>query len=83
MLFASGMIPCLCWLQIQLGTYHRTHCHCQDLEPGPDELNELKQFSLDLCSDAELSPEEDEPDHEWCGEGDLGTSVLGWRAYCR
>ena len=36
----------------------------------PNELNELEQLPLDLCSDAELSPEE-EPDHKQCGEGDL------------
>ena len=46
-----------------------------DLEPDPDELNELEQLSLDPHSDAELLPEE-EPDHEHCGERDLARLCL-------
>ena len=42
-----------------------------DPEPNSDELEELKRLSLDQCSDAKLSPEEEEPDCERCGEGDL------------
>ena len=40
-----------------------------DLEPKPDELDELERLPLDLHLDAELSSEEDEPDCERCGEG--------------
>ena len=41
-----------------------------DLEPEPNELDELKRLPLDPHSDAELLPEE-EPDRNRCGEGDL------------
>ena len=71
MLFASGSIPRLRWLRIQLGTRHRTHHHCQIWKPEPDELDKLERLPLDLRSDAELSPEEEELDRKWCGEGDL------------
>ena len=41
------------------------------LEPEPDESDELEQLPLDLRSDAEPLPEEEEPDHKQCREGDL------------
>ena len=42
-----------------------------DPKLDPNELNELEQLPLDPCPDTELSPEEEEPDCERCGEGDL------------
>ena len=42
-----------------------------DPELNPDELNELELLPLDLCPDAELSLEEEVPDCDHCGEGDL------------
>ena len=42
-----------------------------DLELDPDELDELDRLPLDARPDAELSPEEEEPDCNRCGEGDF------------
>ena len=42
-----------------------------DLEPEPDEPNELKRLLLDPRSDTEPLPEEEESDCEQHGEGDL------------
>ena len=42
-----------------------------DLELDPDELDELDRLPLDPRPDAKLSPEEEAPDCDRCGEGDL------------
>ena len=42
-----------------------------DPELNPDELDELEQLPLDPRPDAELSLEEEVPDCDRCGEGDL------------
>ena len=42
-----------------------------DLEPEPDEPDELKELRLDPQLDTEPLPEEEEPDCEWHREGDL------------
>ena len=42
-----------------------------DPELDPDELDELERLPLDLRPDAELSLEEEVPDCDRCGEGDL------------
>ena len=43
-----------------------------DPELNPDELDELERLPLDPCPDAKLSLEEEEaPDCDHCGEGDL------------
>ena len=42
-----------------------------DPELDPDELNELERLPLDPRPDAELSLEEEVPDCDRCGEGDL------------
>ena len=42
-----------------------------DRELNPDELDELDRLPLDPCPDAELSLEEEAPDCDCCGEGDL------------
>ena len=42
-----------------------------DPAPEPDEPDELEELHLDLRSDTEPLPEEEEPDCEQCGEGDL------------
>ena len=47
-----------------------------ELEPEPDEPYELKWLPLDLWSDAEPLPEEEEPDCERHGEGDLAHLCL-------
>ena len=48
-----------------------------DLELDPDELDELDRLPLDLCPDAELSPEEEVPDCDCCGEGIW--RICAWR----
>ena len=47
-----------------------------DPEFDPNELDELDQFPLDPRPDAELSPEEETPDCDRCGEGDLAHLCL-------
>ena len=42
-----------------------------DLELDPDKLDELERLPLDPRPDAELSLEEEVPDCNRCGEGDL------------
>ena len=42
-----------------------------DPELNPDELDELEQLPLDPHPDAKLSLEEEVPDCDCCGEGDL------------
>ena len=42
-----------------------------DPEPEPDKPDELKELHLDLRSDPEPLPEQEELDHEQCGERDL------------
>ena len=42
-----------------------------DLELDPNELDELERLPLDPCPDAELSPEEEAPDCDRCGEWDF------------
>ena len=42
-----------------------------DLELDPDEFDELNRLPLDPRPDAELSPEEEVPDCDRCGEGDF------------
>ena len=49
-----------------------------DLELDPDELDELDRLPLDPRPDAELSLEEEAPDCDRCGEGDLAC-ICAWR----
>ena len=49
-----------------------------DPELNPDELDELERLPLDPRPDAELSLEEEVPDCDRCGEGDLAC-ICTWR----
>ena len=54
-----------------------------DLELNPNELDELDRLPLEPCPDAKLSPEEEAPDCERCGEGDLVCLCLEGGVCCR